>query len=1279
MCSRKVGKLDAPVQSRARELQASHVEGSKDIDSMNTNPFLVNALLNDSIMVQALVDNGCLCFGIIDESLVSQMDLPRISIPPRALKTAENATKNKPVIDSITYVTMDLDGWLTPKLWLYVVPKSTHPMILGKKWLEDQDALIHAKDQKLELKKNGAWILSVNRWENDLSSIVKPQHTSVNTIASMANEVPVCRASIEDISKALRGKPRLSIEEARLRLPDQVKDFAHLFADSSGADDLPPFRSNLDHAINIRRENGNQLSPPWGPLYNMSREELLVLRKTLTELLGKGWIRPSNSPAAAPVLFAKKPNGGLRFCVDYRGLNAITIPDRYPLPLFKETLRQLSTAKWFTKLDVKSAFHRIRIRRGDEWKTAFRCRLGLFEWLVTPFGLANAPATFQRYINEQLRDHLDLDATAYMDDVLAYTDGSEDCHWKTVRSILGKLDRAGLYLDIDKCEFLCQQVKYLGFIIRAGESITVDPDKVKAILEWQAPTSVKGVRSFLGFANFYRCFVDKFSEISAPLVELTKKNIAWHWGEKENESFEKLKKIFASEPVLAQWDPERETVVEADSSGYAMGGCLSQIDKQGRLRPVAYFSKRLSGAEMNYQIPDKELLAIVSSIREWKAELQSLAKPFTILTDHENLKYFATKRLLNERQIRYSEFLEQFSFKLKWRAGKACERPDALSRREQDKPKDLTDERTAGRIRQLFTPVTLNLASIACKEDAFCGVETIKWDDTIISSNPFDSERMPDIFEEEGLQRLWEKGVEADRDWQRARDSVSAGDRGFPPDISQKWKVNISECTVAADNILRGRENRIWVPEYEPLRTAILQKTHDSNLAGHPGRDTMVKILLRRWFWPNMRESVRRFIRNCDVCGRTTVWREARAGFLKPLPVPERIGSDLTIDFVTDLPVSGNCTNIMVITDRLSKDIFVFGASSMSAENCAKLFVDRYYRYFGFPKYLTSDRGSDWMSHFWKVFCRLTGITQRLTTAYHPQSNASERANQELYKYLRAFTCYAQNDWIDLLPLAQLALNSRPNSAIGGMSPFFLRHGYDLDPLSEPVSSSLTSMGPPGKIAGEEYVKRLKSAQDFAQAAMASVQQRYEENANRLRRQPEQFKVGDKVWLDLKNVSTPQLSKKLAWLHAKYTVTAVPDALTVELNVPGNIHKRFHVELVKRAGTDPFPSQIRDDAQNPPVIDELGEEEYAVESILRARTIRRGRGKYRQALVKWVSEIDPSWEPIEFIKDTKALDEFEIMYGPIELNDGPSGASVGKFVGPAEPNIKQLRRSKRES
>lgn len=207
--------------------------------------------------------------------------------------------------------------------------------------------------------------------------------------------------------------------------------------------------------------------------------------------------------------------------------------------------------------------------------TAFRCRLGLFEWLVTSFGLANAPATFQRYINEKLREHLDLDATAFMDDALVYTNDSEEDHYKSVRQILDKFRMAGLFLDIDKCEFICREVKYLGFIIKAGEGVTVDPVKVKAISNWQLPTSVTGVRSFLGFANFYGCFVKNFSEITAPLTALTKKSARWVWGMAENNAFKKLNNIFTSSPALAKWDPERETILEVDCSGFALGGCLS--------------------------------------------------------------------------------------------------------------------------------------------------------------------------------------------------------------------------------------------------------------------------------------------------------------------------------------------------------------------------------------------------------------------------------------------------------------------------------------------------------------------------------------------------------------------------------------------------------------------------------------------------------------------------------------------------------------------------------
>ena len=455
----------------------------------------------------------------------------------------------------------------------------------------------------------------------------------------------------------------------------------------------------MDHKIKLEPKDAQ---PPWGPLYSMSRGELLVLRKELTSLLEKGFIRVSSSPAAAPVLFAKKPGGGLRLCIDYRALNAITKKDRYPLPLIRETLNSLSKAKWFTKLDVIAAFHKIRVAPGDEWKTAFRTRFGLFEWLVTPFGMANSPSTFQRYINWTLREHLDDFCSAYLDDVLIYTDGDLRQHREHVRKVLSKLQAAGLQVDIKKCEFEVKTTKYLRFIIEAGKGISMDPAKVAAIREWEAPKTVKGVRSFLGFANFYRRFIKNFAQLAAPLTRLTG-DVPFRWGSEEQSAFEKLKEIFVTEPTLAAFDPDRETVLECDSSGYAVGGVLSQYDDDGVLRPCAFFSRKNSAHECNYEIHNKELLAVVRCLKEWDSKLR-LVEKFKVITDHKNLEYFMKPRMLNERQVRWSLLLGRYNLELLYRPGKQNVRADALSRREQDLPAGAEDERLQKRFVQIFKP-----------------------------------------------------------------------------------------------------------------------------------------------------------------------------------------------------------------------------------------------------------------------------------------------------------------------------------------------------------------------------------------------------------------------------------------------------------------------------------------------------------------------------------------------------------------------------------------------
>lgn len=257
-------------------------------------------------------------------------------------------------------------------------------------------------------------------------------------------------------------------------------------------------------------------------------------------------------------------------------------------------------------------------------------------------------------------------------------------------------------------------------------------------------------------------------------------------------------------------------------------------------------------------------------------------------------------------------------------------------------------------------------------------------------------------------------------------------------------KISISECCFDSNGIFKWR-GRLLVPSYEPLQTCLIHKAHDSLATGHPDREVTLSILCRDFYWPRMSVTVRTFVRNCDKCWRMHVWRDKKCGFLKPQPVPDRFHQEISIDFMTDLPSlnKNHPRYLMVIPDRLSKEIIVEAMTTISAEACAKQFIQCFYRFHGFPRAITSDRGSNWVWDFWRRLCERVGIQQRLSTVFHPQTDGTaERPNQEVQAYLWVFIIYAQTDYSSLLPSAQLALNNRDSSL--GYSPFYLNNGYHV-------------------------------------------------------------------------------------------------------------------------------------------------------------------------------------------------------------------------------------------
>ncbi|KAJ1596435.1 hypothetical protein NDA11_000234 [Ustilago hordei] len=388
---------------------------------------------------------------------------------------------------------------------------------------------------------------------------------------------------------------------------DIPKPYQHLrdVFDEVEADKLP---HHTEHDLHLELIEGGK--PPQGPLYLKGPKEMSELRRYLDENLEKGFIRPSKSPARSPVLFVPKKDGGLRLCVDYRGLNEITVKNRAPLPLIEEQLFLLRKARIYTKLDLRAAYNLIRIAKGDEWKTAFGTQLGLYEYLVMPFGLANAPAHFQSFINDIFRDIIGVYVVVYLDDFLIFSD-TEEVHVKHVTEILTRLRSNRLFAKLSKCEFHTQTVEFLGYIIKPT-GIEMDPEKVRTVKEWPMPESIHDIQRFLGFANFYRRFIAHFARIAKPLTSLVKPIERFkklELPEEAQQAFHKLIQAFTSAGVLQHFDYHLPTRLETDASDFAIAGVLKQ-EHEGRWHPVAFYSRKMSSAEKNYEIHDKELLAV---------------------------------------------------------------------------------------------------------------------------------------------------------------------------------------------------------------------------------------------------------------------------------------------------------------------------------------------------------------------------------------------------------------------------------------------------------------------------------------------------------------------------------------------------------------------------------------------------------------------------------------------------------------------------------------------
>ena len=939
-------------------------------------------------------------------------------------------------------------------------------------------------------------------------------------------------------------------EQWKERITTKLNSISEVFA----VDDLSYGHTTaVKHHIRLSDETPFKERPR--PIHPNDRE---AVKQHLKELLDAGIIEESESPFASPIVLVRKKSGSIRLCIDYRKLNARTIRDAYALPNIEETFAALSGAKWFSVMDLKSGYYQVGMAEEDKPKTAFVCPLGFFEFNRMPQGVTNAPSTFQRLMEKCVGDlHLN-EVLVFLDDLIVFSDTLEE-HEVRLMKVLNRLKDYGLKLSPEKCHFFKTSVKYLGHVVDA-QGVHTDPNKVSALRDWPRPSTRKELKCFLGFAGYYRRFVEGYSKIAKPLNSLTagycapKKRgkvykrdyskphvspnapLGEEWTTECENSFRTLINKLTSAPILAFADPQLPYVLHTDACRDGLGAALYQ-EQEGKLRAVAYASRGLSKSEQNYPTHKLEFLALKWAVCE-KFNDYLYGTNFTVLTDNNPLTYVLTSAKLDAAGHRWLAALSTYQFHIKYRAGHANGDADGLSRRPQSPPREDEDfvkerERIEDMKRRLMDPrgnMGQEVFSALCQRHlvTLTGEHQNQPEQSVVAESlAVNPSLISGIFGEDTLPSM------TNTDWhdlQKADPCISRVihfvERALKPSIRETNLENSDVKLLLREwkrlELRDGVLHRKWMDRDNPVYQLVLPEQFREralhgvhNDVGHLGSERALHLARARFYWPGMARAIEEKCKKCERCFRRKA-EPQKAAPLQNISVTYPLEL-ISIDYLSLEPDNRDTRNILVMTDHFTKFAVAVPTKDQKARTIAKALWENFIVHYGFPSRLLSDQGRDFESKTIKELCTLIGADKVRTTPYHPRGNPVERFNRTLLGMLGTLEEKDKYHWRDFVKPLVHAYNCTRNDTTG-FSPYELMFGRQPRLPIDLVLGIHPDMG--NHKTHSEYVKGLRQRlQESYSLATQNSQKMGEKNKARFDRKVRAAELfeGDRVLV--KNVN----------------------------------------------------------------------------------------------------------------------------------------------------------------